>query len=62
MGFRLVVCGLDNPAIQLLPVGFRARRAMPLQIRVQEAVGAWPCRAPNLTADFDTGLISAAQD
>ena len=35
-----------------------ARRAMPLQIRVSEVVGAWPCRAPNPT-EFDTDLIYA---
>ena len=62
MVFGLVVCGLDNPAIQLLPVGFGARRAMPLHSLAPGSVGAWPCRAPNLTADFDTGLIYAAQD
>ncbi len=37
----LVPCGLNKPGLQSLFVRFGARRAMPLQIRVSETVGAW---------------------
>jgi hypothetical protein len=37
----LVVYGVNKPGLQNLFFRFGARRAMPLQIRVPEIVGAW---------------------
>jgi hypothetical protein len=44
---ELVVCGVNYPAILSISLGLGHGVPLPLQIRVSEFVGAWPCRAPN---------------